>query len=44
MKKAAGYQAGKESREHIWGLVTFSDIVPELVLAGAFLKGFWELD
>lgn len=24
--------------------LTFSDIVPELVLAGAFLKGFWEFD
>lgn len=43
-KKAAGYQLGKESREQMWGLVTFSDIVPELVLAGAFLKGFWEFD
>lgn len=43
-KKAAGYQPGKESREHMWGLVTFPDIVPELVLAGAFLKGFWEFD
>lgn len=24
--------------------LTFSHVVPELVLAGAFLKGFWEFD
>lgn len=24
--------------------LTFSDVVPELVLAGALLEGFWEFD
>lgn len=27
-----------------WCLFTFFNIIPELVLAGAFLKGFWESD
>lgn len=40
---SAGQRNQRANLKAEWPL-TFSDIVPELVLAGAFLKGFWEFD
>lgn len=46
---AAGGQRGNKSRAQRANVeaerrLTFPDVVPELVLAGAFLKGLWEFD
>lgn len=42
--RLAGGQRNQSSYPKAERPLTFFDIVPELVLAGAFLKGFWELD